>query len=188
MLCELIRDSCTYEPHMSPDLSSTVWRFEHGNAIELCNEIILDFHAGLSHVWQSCVEIEGYSIPYFDRIAAFEVLYHWTSVKGEARMRFIDLLDIHASMKHVWALLLMEVQRYSASNTAMWLQRNNLWFLRRTVTYFLWLFRNQTFVPHEMCMSPKLSTVAPWSNCIIFSCFFFCEKYVSGFLCVSLPS
>ena len=28
------------------------------------------------HMWQSCVEIKGYSVAYFDRIAAFEVLYH----------------------------------------------------------------------------------------------------------------
>ena len=26
-------------------------------------------------MWQSCVEIEGYSISYFDRIVAFEALY-----------------------------------------------------------------------------------------------------------------
>ena len=28
------------------------------------------------YMWQSCVEIEGYSVLYFDRIAAFEVPYH----------------------------------------------------------------------------------------------------------------
>ena len=53
------------------------------------------------HMWQSRVEIEGYSVVYFDRIAAFEVPYHGTSVKGGAHMRFVDLLDIHASMKRV---------------------------------------------------------------------------------------
>ena len=26
------------------------------------------------HVWQSCVELEGYSITHFDHIAVFEVL------------------------------------------------------------------------------------------------------------------
>ena len=50
---------------------------------------------------QSRVEIEGYSVAYFDRIAAFEVPYHCTSIKGGAHMRFVDSLDIHASMKHV---------------------------------------------------------------------------------------
>ena len=64
------------------------------------------------------VEIEGYSIAYFDRIAAFEAPYRWTSVKGRAHMRFVDLLDIHASMKRVWALPLTEVQWYGALNAA----------------------------------------------------------------------
>ena len=27
------------------------------------------------YMWQSCVEIEGYSVTYFDCIAAFKVLY-----------------------------------------------------------------------------------------------------------------
>ena len=70
-------------------------------------------------MWQSCVKIEGYSIAYFDRIAAFVALYRWTSIKGGAHMRFIDSLDIHASTKQVWALPLTEVQQYGASNTAM---------------------------------------------------------------------
>ena len=70
-------------------------------------------------MWQSRVEIEGYSVAYFDCIAAFEAPYRWTSVKGEAHMRFVDLLDIHASTKRVWAPPLTEVQRYGASNAAM---------------------------------------------------------------------
>ena len=47
-------------------------------------------------MWQSNVEIEGYSIAHFDHIAAFEVLYHGTSVKGRAQKCFVDLLDLHA--------------------------------------------------------------------------------------------
>ena len=43
-----------------------------------------------------------------------------TSVKGEAHLCFLDSWAIHASTKHVWALPLMEVQRYGASNTVMW--------------------------------------------------------------------
>ena len=34
-------------------------------------------------------------------------------------MRFVDLLDIHASIKHVSVPPLTEVQRYGAANTAM---------------------------------------------------------------------
>ena len=56
---------------------------------------------GLSHMWQSCVEIEGYSVAYFDRIAVFEAPYRGTSVKGRAHMHFVDSLDIHASTKRV---------------------------------------------------------------------------------------
>ena len=41
-------------------------------------------------MWQSRLEIEGYSVAYFDRIAAFEALYCWTSVKGGTHMRFVD--------------------------------------------------------------------------------------------------
>ena len=37
-------------------------------------------------MWQSHVEIDGYSIAYFDRIAVFEVPYRWTSVKDRAHM------------------------------------------------------------------------------------------------------
>ena len=70
-------------------------------------------------MWQSRVEIEGYSVAYSDRIAAFETLGRWTSVKGGAHMRFIDLLNIHASTKRVWAPLLTEVQQYSALKAAM---------------------------------------------------------------------
>ena len=70
-------------------------------------------------MWQSRVEIKGYSVVYFDRIAAFEAPYRWTSVQGGAHKCFVDSLDIHASTKHVWAPPLTEVQRYGTSNTAM---------------------------------------------------------------------
>ena len=70
-------------------------------------------------MWQSHVEIKGYSVAYFERITAFEAPYHGTSGKDGAHMRFVDSLDIHASTKHVWALPLTEVQQYGASNTAM---------------------------------------------------------------------
>ena len=52
-------------------------------------------------MWQSRVEIKGYSVVYFDHIAAFEVPYRRTSVKGGTHMRFVDSLDIHASTKRV---------------------------------------------------------------------------------------
>ena len=98
---------------------------------------ILDFcYLEKGHLWQSRVEIKGYSVAYFDRIAAFKATYRWTSIKGGAHTHFIDLLAIHASTKHVWALPLTEVQRYSAwtqwsdQNT----RQNSLWFLHGTAT------------------------------------------------------
>ena len=77
------------------------------------------FNSQQLQMWQSHVEIEGYSIVYFGCITALEALYRWTSVKGGAHMHFVDSLDIHPSTKHVRAPPLTEVQRYSASNTAM---------------------------------------------------------------------
>ena len=52
-------------------------------------------------MWQSHVEIEGYSVAYFDCIAAFEAPYRRTSVKGGAHKRLVDSLDIDASTKRV---------------------------------------------------------------------------------------
>ena len=59
-----------------------------------------------TNMWQSRVEIEGYSVAYFDRIAVFGAPYRWTSVTC-----FVDVL---ISMKRVWAPPLTEVQRYGA--------------------------------------------------------------------------
>ena len=55
----------------------------------------------------------------FDCIAAFEVPYRWTSIKGGAHMRFVDSWNVHASTKRVWAPPLTEVRQYGALNTAM---------------------------------------------------------------------
>ena len=71
-------------------------------------------------MWQSHVEIEGYSVMYFDHIAALQALYHWTSIKSEAHTCFVNLLAIYTSMKHIWAPPLMKARRYDALNTVMW--------------------------------------------------------------------
>ena len=41
----------------------------------------------IRHMWQSCVDIEGYSVTYFDRIAP---TYRSTSVQGRAHLCFVD--------------------------------------------------------------------------------------------------
>ena len=73
----------------------------------------------ITDMWQSRVEMEGYSIAYFDRIVAFEAPYRWTSIKGGAHMRFVDSWDIHTSTKRVWAPSLTEAQRYGTSKATM---------------------------------------------------------------------
>ena len=72
-----------------------------------------------NQVLEYYVKLEDYSIVYFNHIAVLKEPYHWTSVKGGAHMLFIDLLDIHASTKHVRAPPLTQVQQYGASNTVM---------------------------------------------------------------------
>ena len=49
-----------YEPRPRQKLSATVCMNDYPGA----------------YMWQSRVEIEGYSVVYFNRIAAFEVPYH----------------------------------------------------------------------------------------------------------------
>ena len=38
-----------------------------------------------------CVEIEGYSVAYFDRIAVFEALCCWISIMDGAHTCFVDV-------------------------------------------------------------------------------------------------
>ena len=53
-------------------------------------------------VWQFHIEsADYYSAMYFNCSAAFEVPYCCTSVKGGAHTCFVNLLDIHASTKHI---------------------------------------------------------------------------------------
>ena len=55
----------------------------------------------LTHMWQSRVEIERYSVAYFNHVTAFKALSHISSVKGRAHACYIDLTGIHASLLHV---------------------------------------------------------------------------------------
>ena len=67
-------------------------------------------------MWQSHVEIEDYSVAYFDHIAVFEAPYGWTSVKGVC---FVDAWISNESTKCIWAPPLTEVQQNDALNAAM---------------------------------------------------------------------
>ena len=61
---------------MSPALNGSlaVQHFKRSNAIKIRDRIIFDFHTGLSHMWQSRVEIEDYSVVYFNRVTVFKAL------------------------------------------------------------------------------------------------------------------
>ena len=58
----------------------------------------------LLNMWQSCVEIEGYSVVYFNRIAVLWVPYPWISIKGRVRTCSVDAWISNKSTKHIWAL------------------------------------------------------------------------------------
>ena len=80
-------------------------------------------------MWQSCVEIEGYSIAYFNHIAAFKALYCWTSFKGVAHTRFVDSLDVYAFMNRVWKFSNTALRMRRCDQNTRW---NNLRFLHGT--------------------------------------------------------
>ena len=75
---------------------------------------------------------QRYSIVYFDHIATFRVLYHWTHVKGGAHLHWIfmhlqTMCEPHSEQKLSDSVL----------NTKQWLNiwHNSLQLLHRTVTY-----------------------------------------------------
>ena len=88
------------------------------------------------------VEIENYSVAYFNCITVFEVPYCWTSIKGGVHTCLVDAWLVNESTKCVWAPPLMKLSdTYGALNTAMqYIEiRNgiylNLRFLHGTATY-----------------------------------------------------
>ena len=52
-------------------------------------------------MWQPRVEIEHYSVAYFDCITAFEALKCSTSIKGRAHTHYVDLSGIDAALLRV---------------------------------------------------------------------------------------
>ena len=44
-------------------------------------------------MWQSCVEIEGYSVAYFDRIAVFEALSLSPALNGSSALQRFERSD-----------------------------------------------------------------------------------------------
>ena len=52
-------------------------------------------------MWQSQVEIEHYSVAYFDYIITFEALQCITSIKGGAHTCCVNVSSIHELTQHV---------------------------------------------------------------------------------------
>ena len=50
-------------------------------------------------MWQFQIEIEYYSVVYFERITEFDALEHWTFAKGGAHMRYVNAWISDASTK-----------------------------------------------------------------------------------------
>ena len=99
-----------------------------------------------TYVWQPHVEIEGYSVAYFNRIAVFEAPYHWTSVKGGAHTCFVVAWISNESMKLIWTVL----RRKPCDQKT---RQNNLRFLHGTATCaynnyytctwpYMWVYRS----------------------------------------------
>ena len=63
------------------------------------------------YMWQSRVEIEHYFVPYFNCITVFKALYHKTSVKGGAHMRWVNSWILTTFTQRVWVPPLTEVLR-----------------------------------------------------------------------------
>ena len=68
-----------------------------------------------SKMWQFCVEIEGYSVVYFDCIAAFEAPFRWTSIKGGAH-KFIRYSCIYEARMSPALSRSSAIRRFKHSN------------------------------------------------------------------------
>ena len=77
------------------------------------------------HLWESRVEIESYSVMYFDRIAPSEAPYRWTSGKGRAHMHFIE----HYIFMHLQSM-------YEPGNSVIWsFKHSNMIQIRDGITF-----------------------------------------------------
>ena len=80
-------------------LQLTITKLSHVTSYLECVWVNVIPHCVCMHMWQSRVEIEGYSVVYFECIAVLEVPYHWTSVKRGADTCNVDvwIYKVHMS-------------------------------------------------------------------------------------------
>ena len=62
----LIRYSCIFAARMSPTLNGSLALrcFKYGNAVQLCNGIMFDFHSGLPHVHVQLIALIPSPLPF----------------------------------------------------------------------------------------------------------------------------
>ena len=121
------------------------------------------------HMWQSHVEIKDYSVEYFNCVAAFKALYHWTQ-------------HIHTSTKHI------SVPPCKFSDTVLWMQwcdqnmrRNNLQISTRDC-------HKQYFnLCHLHCSWMPCLKMAPW-HCAVTVILLHCCTSRSRWMKVSLKT
>ena len=70
------------------------------------------------HMWESQMKIQHFA--HFDSTTTLKALYCRTFIKSGAHTHCTDVSGIHESTQFVSAPPLMEVLRYSASNTVTW--------------------------------------------------------------------
>ena len=81
------------------------WETAHAQVMRMeCSLHDLEYlgmrlHPG--HTWQSQVEIEHYSVAYFNHVTTFKVLQCGTSIKGEVNMHCVNMSSIHELMQCV---------------------------------------------------------------------------------------
>ena len=98
-------------------------------------------------MWQSRVEIEHYSIAYFDHVTAFEALYRSTSIKGGARMCYVDLSDIDGASLHMSPV-------FNGSTAIQRIERGNTVEIRNGI-----MFQFLPGLPHMVVFSDMFYTL-----------------------------
>ena len=90
-------------PSLLPSLPPDVLWERVGRRLPVRNSDTAPVSDQVIYMWHSRVETKGYSVTYFDRIAAFKAPYWWTSAKGRAHTCLIDAWISNKSTEHIWA-------------------------------------------------------------------------------------
>ena len=139
--------SCKNSSQVAGMSTRVVWVTSH---------IILTRSCGLCML-QSWIEMEYYSVAYFEGITEFDMLKWWASAKGGPQTGYVNVWLSDIPMKHVWALPLAEAQHYGVSKSAMHLKIHN--GIRPIGRGGL---RGFTRTPHFGLQTPPSPTICKW--------------------------